>query len=184
MTQRLKCADSPEEEAKIKQDIIIERKNLRHAQQVRIEQAKQNYEKIRQGIVRRVIARKKRLEKIYITEIVHKYLSPQKLYLVYMRWDYELGEIKLHAIAEKISGGDATANCYITSSGRKVHQDDHIAIYNTMSAAELLCQQINEQNFCRSRRIFRTNSWAKRIFNFVGKEFKANVEQYIEMEEL
>jgi len=180
MRQRLTCADSPEEEAKIKQDIITERKNLQHAQQIRMEQERQAYEEVRQGIISKALARRKRLAKIYITEVVHKFLSPQTWYMVYMRWDYELGEIKLRAVAEKVIEPSPDGDIYTLASGRKVHSDDHIAIYNTMSSAELLCQQINEQNFCRSRRIFRTNSWAKRIFNFVGKEFMDSVEQYIE----
>ncbi|MFA6480141.1 MAG: hypothetical protein WCV67_17645 [Victivallaceae bacterium] len=180
MRQRLTCADSPEEEAKIKQDIITERKNLQHAQQVRIEQAKQAYEEVRQDNIVKFLTRQKRLTKIYITEVVHKFLSPQTYYLVYMRWDYELGEIKLRAVAEKVIEPSPEGDIYTLSSGRKVHSDDHIAIYNTMSSAELLCQQINEQNFCNEYRVLRANSRPKRLFDFVGKKFMENVEQYIE----
>ena len=178
MRQRLTCANSPEEEAKIKQDIVTERKNLQHAQQVRMEQERQAYEEVRQGIIGKALARRKRLAKIYITEIVHKYLSPEKLYVAYSRWNYESGEIKLCAVAEKLSNSDSSTQSYIMSSGRKVHKDEVILMFNTMSEAELFCQGVNEQNFCHNHRILRTNSWLKRIFSRIGKEFMEQASRY------
>lgn len=187
MRQRLKLADTPEDGEKIKQGIINGRKNLKHFQLIKIERAKQEYEKARQDITSKAGVKMKRAVKISITEIVHKYLSNASLkgvyegvYAVYCRWDYELGEIKLRAVAEKICRIASATDCYKTSSGRRIHKDEVIVIYFTMSDAEQVCQSINEQNFCRSRRIFRTNSWAKRIFNYVGNEFMGHAKQYLE----
>ena len=120
MQRRISLADTTEEKEQLKEERSQARKDLKEYQKINLEKAKLNHEKERAKIIKQWNEQVRRIKKYYLKELVLDALDKDKSYLVYARWDYELGEIELRAAYGKIKFIDEKTRIYTLDSGRKV----------------------------------------------------------------
>lgn len=180
MQRRISLADMPEEEEQLKQERSHARKDLKDYQRINLEKAKFNHEKERAKSMKKWDEYLGKMTKHHLAELVLEALDKDKNYLVYVRWDYELGEIELQAAYGKVKFIDEKTRIYTLDSGRKVLEaTEGIILTYTADIAKEYCKRINDKKFCRKHRIFKPNSWQQRIYNKIGKDFLEEAEDLI-----
>lgn len=180
MQRRISLGDTTEEKEQLKQERFQARKDLKEYQKINLEKAKLNHEKERAKIIKIWNEQLTRIKKYYLKELALGALDKDKSYLVYARWDYELGEIELRAAYGRIKFIDEKTRIYTLESGRKVLEStEGITLVHTADIAKEYCKRINDQKLCQKHRIFKPNSWQQRIYNKIGKDFLEEAEKII-----
>lgn len=178
--KRISLADTPEEEEQLKQERAQARKDLKDYQKTQLEKAKLNYEEKRAGIVNKWHESLLKMKKYYIKELTFDALDKEKKYVVYLQWDYELGEIELRAVYDKLVSWDRKTDIVTLKSGRKIYDGpEGIASTHTADMAKEICDKINGKKFCRNHRIFKPNSIQQRVYNKIGKDFLEKAQELI-----
>lgn len=104
-------------------------------------------------------------------------------YLVYMRWDYELGKLILQAVWDKIQRFDEKAKIYTLKSGRQVlAETEVITVTHTTEIAKATTNAINRKNFCSGQEVLRPDSYIPRAFDRVGVRFMERVQELVTQE--
>lgn len=93
----------------------------------------------------------------------------------YMRWDYELGKLELHAAWDEVQHYDKTTDICTLKSGRKVLYEA-IALVYTAEIANATAEAVNRKGFCSGQRVLRPDSRVLRIFDRVGTRFMEKVQ--------
>ena len=103
-------------------------------------------------------------------------MEEEAQYLVYMRWDYELGKLSLQAAWDKIQRFDKKAKIYTLKSGRQVlAETEVIVITHTAEIAKATANAINQKKFCSGQKVLRPDSYIPRVFDRVGIKFMEKV---------
>jgi hypothetical protein len=180
MSKRISLADAPEEEKQLKEERLKARRDLKKYENTNLEKAKLNYEKQRTKFHKRWNDLLNRSKKKHLAELVPAFLNQGKEYVVYLQWDYELGEIELRAAYDKMVSWDKETDIIILKSGRKLYDGpEAIASTHTADMAKEICDDINAQKFCREHRIFRPNSWQQKIYNRISEDFLEKAQKLI-----
>lgn len=99
-------------------------------------------------------------------------MEEEALYLVYMRWDYELGKLSLQAAWNPIQRFDEEAKIYTLKSGRQVlTETEAITITHTAEMARAMANAINRKKFCSGQKALRPDPYIPRVFDRVGAKF-------------
>lgn len=177
MKRRMGFADTPEEKDELKQEQSDARKHFAEFQKNRIENLNLNYQKKRAVLLAQ---NKKNLSlqlKNHLRELAAEALDEPRQCLVYIRWDYELGQVKLEAAWGVIQSYDDQSGIYTLISGRKVmDQTEKIALLHTATIAEDLCTSINGKRFCAGQPLFRPDSHIAKIFSVIGQKFLEQIQ--------
>lgn len=172
MRRRLPLADTPEEEAQLKEELAIKRRQLTELQNIKLEKERLAYEKKRASILKANAKILRMFRKATQVEAVSQSLGEEAQYLVYMRWDYELGKLSLQAAWDTIQRFDETAKIYTLKSGRQVlAETEVITITHTAEIAKGTVNAINRKKFCSGQKVLRKDSYIPRVFNRVGAKF-------------
>ena len=116
-----------------------------------------------------------------LRECLQGKLDTQKTFLVYIRWNYEMGQLKLEAVWESVHFFDQKNLCVTLKSGRKVLlEKEMLTVVSTAEMAQAYCDAVNRKQFCHNKRVFRPNSWISRIFERIGENFKSSAKTLIE----
>ena len=93
-----------------------------------------------------------------------------------MRWDYELGKLRLQAAWDTIQRFDEKAQIYTLKSGRQVLAEiEVITITHTAEIAKATVNAIKRKKFCSGQKVLRPNSYIPRVFDRVEAKFMENV---------
>lgn len=180
MRKRISLADTPEEEEQLKQDRKDALKDLAEFQKINLEKAKLKHEKKREEYLKVIASCTHKSKKTAVTELVHEALGRDREYIVYMQWDYELGEIQLRAVYGKTKLYDTETDIVTLSSGRNIRfKSEGIGTTHTADYAKDICDNINKQKFCRNHRIFKPNSIQQKVYNRVGSDFMEKARELI-----
>lgn len=172
MRRRLSLADTPEEEAQLKEELAITRRQLTEFQNVNLEKARLAYEKKRASILKDNAQNLRKFRKACQVEAASQFLEEKAQYLVYMRWDYELGKLSLQAAWDTIQRFDEKAKIYTLKSGRQVlAETEVITITHTAEIAKATTNAINRKKFCSGQKVLRPDSYIPRVFERVGAKF-------------
>ena len=113
-----------------------------------------------------------KFRKVCQEEAANESLGKETQYLVYMRWDYELGKLERHAAWDEVQHYDKATDICILKSGRKVrYEAEAIALVYTAEIAKAAAEAINRKGFCSGQRVLRPGSRVPRIFDRVGTRF-------------
>ncbi len=176
MRRRLSLADTPEEETQLKEEQTIARRQLTEFQNVKLEKARLAYEKKRASILKVNAEILRMFRKATQVEAVSQSLEEEAQYLVYMRWDYELGKLTLQAAWDRILRFDEATKIYTLKSGRQVlAETEVITITHTAEIAKATANAINRKKFCSGQKVLRPDSYIPRVFDRVGVKFMGNV---------
>lgn len=177
MHLRLSLADTDEEKAQLQEELATKRRSITELQNVRLEQLRLRYEKKRTSILKANAKIIRTLRKACQAEVVSSTLEEEAQYLVYMRWDYELGKLSLQAAWDKIQRFDEEAKIYTLKSGRQVlAKTEVITITHTAEIAKATANAINRKKFCSSQKVLRPDSYIPRVFDRVGTKFMEKVQ--------
>lgn len=172
MHLRLSLADTDEEKAQLQEELATKRRSITELQNVRLEQLRLRYEKKRATLLKANAKIIRTLRKACQAEIVSHSLEEEAQYLVYMRWDYELGKLSLQAAWDKIQRFDEKAKIYTLKSGRQVlAETEVITITHTAEIAKATTNAINRKKFCSVQKVLRPDSYIPRVFDRVGEIF-------------
>ena len=176
MHLRLSLADTDEEKAQLQEELATKRRSITELQNVRLEQLRLRYEKKRASILKANAKIIRTLRKACQAEVVSSTLEKEAQYLVYMRWDYELGKLTLQAAWDKIQRFDEEAKIYTLKSGRQVlAKTEVITITHTAEIAKATANAINRKKFCSGQKVLRPDSYIPRVFDRVGMKFMEKV---------
>lgn len=176
MRRRLSLADTPEEEALLKEEQTTARRQLTEFQNVNLEKARLAYEKKRASILKDNAQSLRKFRKACQVEAASQSLEEEAQYLVYMRWDYELGKLTLQVAWDTIQQFDEKAKIYTLKSGRRVlAETETITITHTAKIAKATTNAINRKKFCSGQKVLRPDSYIPRVFDRVGAKFMENV---------
>ena len=179
MRLRLSLADTPEEEVQLQEELTTKRRNITELQNVRLEQLQLRYEKKRATLLKANAKIIRTLRKACQAEVVSHSLEEKVQYLVYMRWDYELGKLTLQAAWDKIQRFDEEAKIYTLKSSRQVlAETEAITITHTAEIAKATANAINRKKFCSGQKILRPDSYIPRVFDRVGARFMEKTLRY------
>ena len=183
MRRRLSLADTPEEEAQLKEEQTTARRQLTEFQNVNLEKARLAYEKKRASILKDNAQSLRKFRKACQVEAASQSLEEEAQYLVYMRWDYELGKLTLQAAWDTIQFFDEEAKIYTLKSGRQVLlETEVITITHTAEIAKATTNAINRKKFCSGQKVLRPDSYIPRVFDRVGAKFIDRVHELIMQE--
>lgn len=183
MRRRLSLADTGEEEAQLKEELAITRRQLTEFQNANLEKARLAYEKKRASILKGNEKILRMFRKATQVEAVSQSLGEEAQYLVYMRWDYELGKLSLQAAWSTIQRFDETTKIYILKSGRQVlAETEVITITHTAEIAKATTNAINRKKFCSGQKVLRPDSYIPRVFNRVGVKFMEKTKEFLNRE--
>lgn len=172
MRRRLSLADTGEEEAQLKEELAIKRRQLTELQNINLEKERLAYEKKRASILKANAKILRMFRKATQVEAVSQSLGEEAQYLVYMRWDYELGKLSLQAAWDTIQRFDETTKIYTLKSGRQVlAETEVITITHTAEIAKATVNVINRKGFCSGQKVLRPDSYIPRVFDRVGARF-------------
>ena len=172
MHLRLSLADTDEEKAQLQEELATKRRNITELQNIRLEQLQLRYEKKRTTLLKANAKIIRALRKACQAEVVSRSLEEDAQYLVYMRWDYELGKLSLQAAWDKIQRFDEKAKIYTLKSGRQVLvETEVITITHTAEIAKATANAINRKKFCSGQKVLRPDSYIPRVFDRVGIKF-------------
>lgn len=172
MLLRLSLADTDEEKAQLQEELATKRRNITELQNVRLEQLRLRYEKKRATLLKANAKIIRTLRKACQAEVVSSSLEEEAQYLVYMRWDYELGKLSLQAAWDKIQRFDEKAKIYTLKSGRQVLvETEVITITHTAEIAKATTSAINRKKLCSGQKVLRPDSYIPRVFDRVGARF-------------
>ena len=178
MRLRLSLADTPEEESKLREELVTARRQLTEFQNIKLEQLRLKYEKKRTSILKANAKIIRTLRKACQAEVVSHSLEEEAQYLVYMRWDYELGKLSLQAAWDTIQRFDEKTKIYTLKSSRQVlAESEVIAITHTAEIAKATTKVINRKKFCSGQKVLRPDSYIPRVFDRVGMKFMENVKK-------
>lgn len=179
MYLRLSLADTDEEKTQLQEELATKRRNITELQNVRLEQLRLRYEKKRASLLKANAKIIRTLRKACQAEVVSSSLEEKAQYLVYMRWDYELGKLSLQAAWDKIQRFDEKAKIYILKSGRQVlAETEVITITHTAEIAKATVNAINRKKFCSGQKVLRPDSYIPRVFDRVGVRVMEKVTNY------
>ncbi len=180
MHLRLSLADTDEEKARLQEELTTKRRSITELQNIRLEQLRLRYEKKRTTLLKANAKIIRILRKACQAEIVSHSLEEEAQYLVYMRWDYELGKLRLQAAWDTIQRFDEKAKIYTLKSGRQVlPETEVIAITHTAEIAKATTNAINRKKFCSGQKVLRQDSYIPRVFDRVGERFMKNAKTEI-----
>ncbi len=183
MHLRLSLTDTDEEKAQLQEELTIKRRNITELQNIRLEQLQLRYEKKRATLLKTNAKIIRTLRKACQAEVVSQSLEEEAQYLVYMRWDYELGKLSLQAAWDTIQRFDEKTKIHTLKSGRQVlTETEVIAITHTAEIAKATTNAINRKKFCSGQRVLRPNSYVPRVFDRVGTRFMEKVHELITQE--
>lgn len=183
MHLRLSLTDTDEEKAQLQEELTIKRRNITELQNIRLEQLQLRYEKKRATLLKANAKIIRTLRKACQAEVVSQSLEEEAQYLVYMRWDYELGKLSLQAAWDTIQRFDEKTKIHTLKSGRQVlTETEVIAITHTAEIAKATTNAINRKKFCSGQRVLRPNSYVPRVFDRVGTRFMEKVHELITQE--
>ena len=172
MHLRLSLADTDEEKAQLQEELATKRQNITELQNIRLEQLRLRYEKKRAMLLKANAKIIRTLRKACQAEVVSQSLEEEAQYLVYMRWDYELGKLSLQAAWDTIQRFDEKSKIYTLKSGRQVlSETEAITITHTAEIAKATANAINRKKFCSGQKVLRPNSYIPRVFDRVGIKF-------------
>lgn len=172
MRRRLSLADTPGEKVTIKEELKAARHNLTELQSIRLEKARLAYEKKRASVLKANAQQISKFRKACQVEVVSHSLEQDAQYLVYMRWDYELGKLSLQAAWDKIQRFDEKLKINTLKSGRQVlAETEVITITHTAEIAKAATNAINRKKFCSGQKVLRPDSYIPRVFDRVGVRF-------------
>ena len=175
MHRRIALADTPEETERLKAELANSRKDLSSFQSVNTEKLRLRYEKKRATLLRKESNQIFAFKKKALRESLEGKLDKQKTFLVYIRWNYEMGQLKLEAVWESVHFFDQKNLCVTLKSGRKVLLEKEVlTVVATAEMAQAYCDAVNRKQFCHNKRVFRPNSWVSRIFDRIGENFKSS----------
>ena len=181
MRLRLSLVDTDEEKAQLQEELATKRRNITELQNIRLEQLRLRYEKKRASILKANAKIIRTLRKACQAEVVSSSLEKEAQYLVYMRWDYELGKLSLQAAWDKIQQFDEKAKIYTLKSGRQVlAETEVITITHTAEIAKATANAINRKKFCSGQKVLRPDSYIPRVFDRVGMKFMESIPKDIE----
>ena len=176
MHLRLSLADTDEETTQLQEELTTKRRNITELQNIRLEQLRLRYEKKRASLLKANAKIIRTLRKACQAEVVSSSLEEMAQYLVYMRWDYELGKLSLQAAWDTIQRFDKKAKIYTLKSGKQVlAQTEVITITHTAEIAKATANAINRKKFCSGQKVLRPDSYIPRVFDRVGAKFMENV---------
>lgn len=179
MYLRLSLADTDEEKTQLQEELATKRRNITELQNVRLEQLRLRYEKKRASLLKANAKIIRTLRKACQAEVVSSSLEEKAQYLVYMRWDYELGKLSLQAAWDKIQRFDEKAKIYILKSGRQVlAETEVITITHTAEIAKATVNAINRKKFCSGQKVLRPDSYIPRVFDRVGVRVMEKAQKY------
>lgn len=172
MRLRLSLADTPDEESKLREEQTIARRQLTEFQNLKLEQLRLKYEKKRASILKANAKIIRTLRKACQAEVVSHSLEEEAQYLVYMRWNYELGKLSLQAAWDTIQRFDEKTKIYTLKSGRQVlAETELITITHTAEIAKATANAINRKKFCSGQKALRPDSYIPRVFDRVALKF-------------
>ena len=172
MRPRLSLADTPEEKTQLQEELTTKRRNITELQNVRLEQLRLRYEKKRTTLLKANAKIIRTLRRACQAEVVSHTLEEKAQYLVYMRWDYELGKLSLQAAWDKIQRFDERAQIYTLKSDRQVlSETEAITITHTAEIAKATSNAINRKKFCSGQKVLRPDSYIPSVFDRVGAKF-------------
>ena len=172
MRRRLSLTDTPEEEAPLREEKATKRRSITELQNIRLEQLRLRYEKKRTTLLKNNAKIIRTLRKACQAEVVSHSLEEEAQYLVYMRWDYELGKLTLQAAWDSIQRFDEKEKVYTLKSGRQVlAETEVITITHTAEIAKATTNAINRKKFCSGQKVLRPDSYIPRVFDRVGARF-------------
>ena len=172
MHLRLSLADTPEEKTQLQEELTTKRRNITELQNVRLEQLRLRYEKKRTTLLKANAKIIRTLRRACQAEVVSHTLEEKAQYLVYMRWDYELGKLSLQAAWDKIQRFDERAQIYTLKSDRQVlSETEAITITHTAEIAKATANAINRKKFCSGQKVLRPDSYIPSVFDRVGAKF-------------
>ena len=176
MRLRLSLVDTDEEKAQLQEEQATKRRNITELQNIRLEQLRLRYEKKRATLLKANAKIIRTLRKACQAEVVSHSLEEETQYLVYMRWDYELGKLSLQAAWDKIQRFDKKAKIYTLKSGKQVlAETEVITIAHTAEIAKATANAINRKKFCSGQKVLRPDSYIPRVFDRVGAKFIENI---------
>ena len=179
MHLRLSLADTDEEKAQLQEELATKRRSITELQNIRLEQLRLRYEKKRATLLKVNAKIIRTLRKACQAEVVSSSLEEKAQYLVYMRWDYELGKLSLQAAWDKIQRFDEKAKIYILKSGRQVlAETEVITITHTAEIAKATVNAINRKKFCSGQKVLRPDSYIPRVFDRVGVRVMEKAQKY------
>lgn len=153
MHLRLSLADTDEEKAQLQEELATKRRSIIGLQNIRLEQLRLRYEKKRATLLKANAKIIRTLRKACQAEVVSRSLEEAAQYLVYMRWDYELGKLSLQAAWDKIQRFDERAQIYTLKSSRQVLAETEVIIIpHTAEITKVATAAINRKQFCTGRR--------------------------------
>ena len=169
MRPRLSLADTPEEKTQLQEELTTKRRNITELQNIRLEQLRLRYEKKRATLLKANAKIIRTLRKACQAEVVSHSLEEEAQYLVYMRWDYELGKLTLQAAWDKIQQLDEKAKIYTQKSGRQVlTETEGITITHTAEIAKATTNAINRKKFCSGQKVLKPDSYIPRVLDRAG----------------
>ena len=178
MRRRLSLADTPDEGTQLKEELAIKRRQLTELQNIKLEKERLAYEKKRASVLKTNAKILRMFRKATQVEAVSQSLGEEAQYLVYMRWDYELGKLTLQAAWDKIQRFDEKAKIYTLKSSRQVlAETEVITITHTAEIAKATTNAINRKKFCSGQKVLRPDSYVPRVFDRVGAKFMEKVKQ-------
>ena len=176
MHLRLSLADMDEETTQLQEELATKRRSITELQNIRLEQLRLRYEKKRTTLLKANAKIVRTLRKACQAEVVSHTLEEEAQYLVYMRWDYELGKLSLQAAWDKIQRFDERAQIYTLKSSRRVlAETEVITITHTAEIAKATANAINRKKFCSGQKVLRPDSYIPRVFDRVGAKFMEKV---------
>ena len=166
MHLRLSLTDTDEENAQRQEELATKCWNITELQNVRLEQLRLRYEKKRTTLLKTNAKIIRTLRRACQAEVAGHSLEEKAQYLVYMRWDYELGKLILQAVWDKIQRFDEKAKIYTLKSGRQVlTETEVITVTHTTEIAKATTNAINRKNFCSGQEVLRPDSYIPRAFD-------------------
>ena len=168
----LSLADTAKEKTQLPEELTTKHRNITELQNVRLEQLRLRYEKKRATLLKANVKIIRTLRKACQAEVVSHSLEEEAQYLVYMRWDYELGKLSLQVAWDKIQRFDERAQIYTLKSGRQVlAETESITITHTTEIAKATTNAINQKKFCSDQKVLRPDSYIPRVFDREGARF-------------
>ena len=178
MHLRLSLANTDEEKAQFQEELATKRRSVTELQNIRLEQLRLRYEKKRATFLKAKAKIIRTLRKACQTEVASHSLEEEAQYLVYMRWDYELGKLSLQAAWDKIQRFDEKAKIYTLKPGRQVlAETEVITITHTTEIAKATTNAINRKKFCSGQKVLRPDSYIPRVFDLVGVRFMERIKK-------
>lgn len=180
MHLRLSLADTDEEKAQLQEELATKHRSITELQNIRLEQLRLRYEKKRAMLLKANAKIIRTLRKACQAEVVSQSLEEEAQYLVYMRWDYELGKLSLQAAWDTIQRFDEKTKIYTLKSGRQVlSETEAITITHTAEIAKATTNAINQKKFCSGQKVLRPDSYIPRVFDRVGMRFMEKTMDFI-----